>query len=106
MTLDYAWYVNNILVSNSATYTVTEADAGKTITLTATGNGKFTGTVTTDAVRVAELPATDPTETDPPEDPVVKREIPAIVIILLVLGCIGIVAAFVLFIMRSGKNKR
>ena len=105
VTLDCAWYVDGTLVGSGATYTVTEADAGKTVTLTATGNGKFTGTVTADGVRVAELPATDPAETDP-VDPVVKREIPPIVIILLILGCIGIVAAFVLFIMRSGKGKR
>ena len=103
VTLDYAWYVDGTRVESGATYTVTEADAGKTITLTATGNGKFTGTVTADGVRVAELPVTDPTE---PTDPVVKREIPPIVIILLILGCIGIVAAFVLFLMRSGKGRR
>ncbi|MCQ2423910.1 MAG: cadherin-like beta sandwich domain-containing protein [Clostridia bacterium] len=103
---DFAWYVNGTLVGNGASYIVSEDDAGKTITVTATGKDNYVGTLTSAEITVEKAADTDPLppETDPVTPPS-GRDVPPIVIILLILGCIGIVAAFVLFIMRNNKKR-
>jgi len=55
-TATYSWKVDGAPTGTGPTYLVTANDAGKTITVTATGAGNFNGTVTTNAVSITAIP--------------------------------------------------
>ena len=57
-TVSYFWSVGGVQKSNESTYTVTQADVGKTITLRVDGKYPFSGTkaVTTNVVQAMEAP--------------------------------------------------
>jgi len=114
-TVEYHWYINGAEVGTGTTYVLTESDGGKTVMVTAVGTGNYTGTISSEAVAVEELPATtdedpaDPKDDKDDEDDDKKQNdggIPTIVIILIAVGCVGIVAAFALFFLRGGKKRR
>ena len=50
-TVSYVWYAGNERVGEGQTYTVSAADAGKVITVAATGLGRYYGTVTSQPTR-------------------------------------------------------
>lgn len=53
-TVKYQWYANGSAISGatSATYTPSSADIGKSITVKISGSGRYSGTLTSDAVTV------------------------------------------------------
>lgn len=114
-TAEYHWYINGAEVATGATYVLTENDAGKSVMVTAVGTGSYTGTISSEAALVEELPADtdqDPADSDDDKDDKDddKKQndggIPTIVIILIAVGCVGIIAAFALFFLRGGKKRR
>ena len=58
--LTYQWYVDGVAVQGAAntTYTVLEADAEKSITVTVTATGDYDGSITSAAVEVGKTPLT------------------------------------------------
>lgn len=69
-TCTYQWYADGAAVSGATggNWQIPAAAAGKTVTVTITGTGNYTGSVTSPAITVAD--AEDPGPEDPgPEDP-------------------------------------
>jgi len=54
----YQWYSNDVLVGTKSTYTVADSDSGKTIKVTVTGTGLYTGSYTVTASNVVQTSGT------------------------------------------------
>lgn len=53
-TLSYRWRSSDTMVGTNSTYTVEEADIGESITVTVTGTGDYTGSITSDELVITE----------------------------------------------------
>ncbi|MBQ3791989.1 MAG: cadherin-like beta sandwich domain-containing protein [Clostridia bacterium] len=101
-TVEYTWFVSGVSVGNGGTYTVREEDAGKMIYVVANGTGLTTGSVSSQVSMIEETQATEPATTEPvttdPNQNQQAAKLPPIVVILIVVGCLGLIAGFAYFI--------